>query len=133
MCVEGEQGYVTRVVLPGESLQTSHSSHSMCLPVELPDEFEKSSERKFDFSFGAHEDSELSITASVSRMESLEADDSAGAEPPGASFQSEADAEMAAMFTQPAESIGLSGLPHLRPACHGLPAGLPSKVVERFA
>ncbi len=85
MCVEGEQGDVTRVVLPDESLKTSHASHSTFLPVKSPDEFEKSSEHKFDFLFGAREDSELSIAASASGMESLEADDSAGAEPPGTS------------------------------------------------
>ncbi len=73
-------------------------------------------ERKFDFSFGAHEDSELSITASVSRMESLEADDSAGAEPQVLRFSLRLTLRWPAMFTQPAESIGLSGLPHLRPA-----------------
>lgn len=54
-----------RMVLPEESPQTSRYSHTLCLPVELPDEFKSSSQGEFNLSFGSREEDELSITASV--------------------------------------------------------------------
>ncbi|KAL0157198.1 hypothetical protein M9458_048444, partial [Cirrhinus mrigala] len=63
--------------------------------------------REFEFSFGAREVDELSIAASEGGLEPSEVDDSDEPASLGATFQSEADAGMVAMFTQAAESIGL--------------------------
>ncbi len=40
-----------RMVLPGDSPQASRSSLTLCPPVEFPDEFERLSQGKFNFSF----------------------------------------------------------------------------------
>lgn len=65
-----------RVVLLGNSLLTSHSSLSL-------------SQGKFNLSFAAHEEDELSLAASENGLEPSEADASTDQSSAGAKFPSE--------------------------------------------
>ncbi len=73
MCIGGEL-MEARVVLLGDSPLTSQSSHASCLPVELLNEFESLSQGKFNLSFAARKEDELSLAASENGLEPSEAD-----------------------------------------------------------
>lgn len=72
-----------RAVPLGDSPRTSRSSYALCLPVELPNGFESSSQGEFNLSFGTRKEEELSLAASEGWLETSEA---------------EADAKMAAVL-----------------------------------
>ncbi len=103
----GEAGLVSLEEFPWASL----SSHALCLPVELPDEFESLSLGEFNLSFRVGDQDELSIAASEGGLEPSEADDSAEPAPTGAESQSKADAEMVAVLAWAAKSIELEWSP----------------------
>lgn len=73
MCIGGELMKVS-VFLLGDSPLASCSSHASCLPVELLNEFESLSQSKFNLSFAARKEDELSLAASENGLESSEAD-----------------------------------------------------------
>ena len=90
-------------VSPGNS---PRPSRSVCLPVELSDDFENSSQYGLDWLFGAPAGEEEVSAASESGQPS-EADALSEAPAAGAGSQSVADAEMAAMLERAAKAIGI--------------------------
>lgn len=104
---EGDLGIPMEDNLPGTSSRTSHSPVRLVPLVEFPDELGSSAGGKLNFSFEPPEGDEVSIPASEGGLMPSDAEGSAGLPPSGVVAQSEADAKMAAVLAQAAESIGL--------------------------
>ncbi|KAL0191697.1 hypothetical protein M9458_014395, partial [Cirrhinus mrigala] len=99
MCVEGEQGDMSDVLL-GTSPQTACPA---CSPVELSDDFDSSSQYGLDLLFEAPAEG----GASEGGRELSEADVLSELAAPAAKSQSVADAEMAAALQRAARETGL--------------------------
>ncbi|KAL0162068.1 hypothetical protein M9458_041464, partial [Cirrhinus mrigala] len=106
MCVEGEQKEMSEVS-PGTPPQTAHP---LCSPVELPDDFDSSSQYGLDLLFEAPAGEEEVTAASEGGREPSDADASSAAE-----SQSVADAEMATALQRAAKEIGLEWVAPPRP------------------